>query len=65
MEAVSTTRRRRWLTGNNALAGPDGLAGFSALGVYAWPSLDRLPVTGTANLLPGDRLGLGATGIAP
>jgi len=31
------------------------------LGVYTWPSLERLPVTGEATLsvLPGDRVSLG------
>ncbi len=29
------------------------------LGVYAWPSLQRLPAAGQASLLPGDRVSLG------
>jgi 4-amino-4-deoxy-L-arabinose transferase-like glycosyltransferase len=30
-----------------------------ALGLYTWPSLDRVPLTGTADTLPGNRLILG------
>ena len=33
------------------------------LGVYAWPSLERLPVAGPGDLLPDSRVSLGAIGV--
>jgi hypothetical protein len=57
----------RWQPGEvvvdeRALTVPAGYSASSAalgLGVYAWPSLARLPVTGSASRLPGDRMSLG------
>ena len=45
----------------------DYTAGAAALGVgvYAWPSLERLALSAGAGVVPGDRLSLGTIAVGP